>query len=324
MLSEKENYMRAFRGDVPEYVPSTGTGVVVRPALLLRNHVDGAQFDIFGVEWEPGSSAIEGAMPKPGAFILDDIRRWRDVIKFPDFSDIDWETMSKKDLEPHDPELLRGGLLMSGQGFFQHIMAFMGFTEGLIACFEEPEEVEALLEYLCDGYLSIADSFLKYYKPDYITYPDDTATERSPFISLETFQEVIAPVWRRYLGFFKDRGYLAAHHNCGRCELFLDDIVDMGINAWNPAQTSNDLISIKKKFGNKLLICGGFETRMLQTQIDISEEEIRSTVKKAMDELAPGGGYAFPRGGTLEKNPVLKQRWEWVNDEYDSLKRTYY
>ena len=323
MLSVKENFMRALRGEVPEYVPRYSIFWGLRASFLNGNRVNGVGKDIFGVEWTSEGSAVDAALPKPNDFILDDIRKWRDVIKFPDYSGLDWAAASKKDLENANPELPRGGGT-SSIGFFQALMAFMGFTNGLIACHEEPEEVKAMLNYLCDCYLSLADKYLQYYQPEYIMFGDDIAHERAPFVSLEMFRDIFAPVWRRYIQYFKERGYLAVHHNCGHFELFLDDVVDMGFNAWDPAQSSNDLVAIKKKFGNKLLIAGGFESRYFLPHIDISEEMVRAGVKNILDTLAPGGGYAFIGGGAMDSNPITEQRWIWVNDEFEKLKGTYY
>jgi hypothetical protein len=39
------------------------------------------------------------ALPKPGDFILKDVRKWRDVIKTPDLSGVNWEEVVKKDIE---------------------------------------------------------------------------------------------------------------------------------------------------------------------------------------------------------------------------------
>ncbi|MDR0469291.1 MAG: veratrol--corrinoid protein metyltransferase [Peptococcaceae bacterium] len=322
MLSEKENFLRALSGEIPEYVPRYNIFWGVRPSLLAGDRVNGIGKDMYGVEWTNEGSAFEAAMPRNDVFILDDIRRWRDVIKFPDFSHVDWEAMAKNDLKDRDPSLPLGGGTAAG-GFFQSVMAFMGFTEGLVACFEEPEEVKELAEYLCDNYLAMADKFLQYYKPDYVSFGDDIAAERNTFISLDMFHEIFAPVWRRYIKFFKDRGYLAVHHNCGHFEEFLDDVLDMGFNAWDPAQRSNDLKGIKKKYGNKLMICGGFESRPFLPHIDVTEEQIRGAVKELLDTLAPGGGYAF-FGSILDPNPVAQQRSEWINDEFEKLRGTYY
>ena len=322
MLSMKENFMRALGGDVPEYVPNYNIFWGVRPSILSGERVRGVGKDIYGVEYTNEGSAFEAALPKPGAFILDDIRRWRDVIKFPDFSGVDWEAMAKKDLGNRDPEMPKGGGTAAG-GFFQSVMNFMGFNEGLVACFEEPEEVKALINYLCDNYLSLADNYLKYYQPDYASFGDDIAHERNPFVSLEMFHDIFEPVWRRYISFYKDRGYLAVHHNCGHFEAFLDDVVDMGFNGWDPAQVSNDLVAIKQKFGNKLVICGGFDAAPFLPHMEATEEDCRAAVRKLLNELAPGGGYAW-FGGVLADDPLSVQRTAWMNDEFEQLKNTYY
>ena len=322
MLSMKENFMRALSGEVPEYVPTYSVFWGVRPSILSGSRTGGEGTDIYGVEWTSEGSAVAAALPKPGVFLLDDIRKWRDVIKYPDFTGVDFDALAKKDLENRDPELPRGGGTATG-GFFQALNNFMGFNEGLMACFEETEEVKALVNYLCDNFLTIADQFLDSYKPDYVSFGDDIAHELHPFISVEMFHDIFEPVWRRYIKHFKDRGYLAMHHNCGRIEDFLPDVVDMGFNGWDPAQVSNDLVGIKAKFGNKFMICGGFDSRPFLPFLEATEEQVRGAVKKVLDELAPGGGYAF-FGGAGGQDPVAVQRSEWIQDEFQKLRYTYY
>jgi len=322
MLSVKKNFMRVLSGEAPEYVPRYNIFWGVRPSLLSGQRVNGVGRDMFGVEWTSEGSSIDAALPKPGDFILDDITKWRDVIKFPDFSDVDWEKMAAKDLEKVDPNLPRGGGT-AAQGFFQSVMSFMGFTEGLVACFEEPDEVKELINYLCDGYLSLADKFLQYYKPDYVSFGDDIAHERDTFVSLPMFRDIFAPVWRRYIKFYKDRGYLAVHHNCGHFEALLDDVVDMGFNAWDPVQSSNDAVAIKKKYGNKLMLCGVFDSRPFLPHHDVTEEDCRAAVRTLLDNFAPGGGYAF-FGSVTSDDPIAKQRTAWIDDEYEKIKASYY
>ena len=51
--------------------------------------------------------------------------------------------------------------------------------------YEEPEEVKALVEYLSDFYLGIAEKVIDLYRPDMINLVDDIATVTNPFFSLE-------------------------------------------------------------------------------------------------------------------------------------------
>ena len=328
-LTEKENYLRVMNGEIPEYVPrSLWMTCGVRPSGLSRMPDPGVmEFkDIFfGIPMvmEPNS----GPIPKPNDFILDDVRKWRDVIKRPKIMDeIDWESMAKKDLEDRDPELLKVGGGSVGNGYFMMLTYFMGFTNALIACIEEPDEVKELLNFILELNLELGKEYLHWYKPDVYVMGDDIAHERAPFVSEEVFLDIFEPMWRANTALYKEAGLPAEHHNCGHFQPFVKHIVDMGFNAWNPAQPKfNDLPSIKREYGRKLVICGGFESNGMVSWSQTTEEEIRAYVREVMDELAPGGGYAF--GGAVlgnQENPTAKERNAWISDEYEKHKYKYY
>ena len=162
MLTEKENLLMALRGEVPEWVPrnmypspghppaSAGCG----PSFLNARRTPPGGFDIWGVEFVTTKDTGGMAIPKPGRFILDDITKWRDVIKAPDISDIDWETMAKKDLARIDRNQTAVSAMVH-VGYFQSLCNFMGFNEGLMAMIEEPEEVYELFEYMSSFWVQI-------------------------------------------------------------------------------------------------------------------------------------------------------------------------
>ena len=338
MLSKKENFMRLITKQVPEYIPGYNLFWGLNGPSVFNESLgpERVGIDYFGVEWFKGDNPTGASLPKPGTFILDDITKWRDVIKVPDFANsVDWDIMSQKDLQMRTDDLPYGGTTAPSVGFFEAVMSFMGFDEGLMACAAEPEEVKALMEYLCDWSVELAKKFIYYYKPDFGFMGDDIAHERNPFISLEMFQDIFAPVWRRYYAVFLEAGLPVGMHNCGHFELFLDDLVDMGCTFWDPVQSSNDAPAIKAKFGNNLALCtGGPETRFLAD--DASEEEVRALFKAYCDELAPGGGFAIfdfmmPEDVDMAAmaempgfDPVMMQRMLWIADEFNKIKFSYY
>ena len=327
-LTEKENYLRTINGDLPEYVPtfkmmewSTGPS-----ALWPDFSKPGGFTSMFGVEHVTEITANNAPIPKPGVFILDDIRKWRDVIKRPPILDeINWEEMSKKDLEKRDPNRLKMGSGNISLGYFQALVSFMGFTNGLIACLEEPEEVKALMNFLLDLNLEIGKKFLRYYKPDAYYAADDIAHELAPFVSTDVFLDIFEPVWRAELAPFKEAGLPAQHHNCGKFEAFVPYIVDMGYNSWDPAQFSNDLIGIKEKYGRRLTICTGVQGNGFCSWPETTEEEIRAEVRRVMDLYAPGGAFCF-MGHILGPlgDEETATRNAWINDEYEKNKYNYY
>jgi len=327
-LTEKENYLRLMNGEIPEFVPRywattwscqpSGFAPKILPDGTFTNH--------FGVEHVSVPIANGGAMPRPDIVLLEDIRKWRDLIKRPAILDeIDWPAMAKKDLADANPDLPRLGSGFLCHGYFQSLVSFMGFTGALIACIEEPEEVKDLMHFLLEMNLETGKKYLQYYKPDVFSFGDDIAHERSTFISTEVFLDIFEPVWRASTAIFKEAGLPAQHHNCGKFEAFVPYIVDMGFNAWEPAQVSNDLLGIKAKYGRKLAIGTGVHSSSVLSWPEITEERIRAEVRRVMDLYAPGGGYEFL--GNLMGPPgdeLTTQRNEWIRDEYEKNKFKYY
>ena len=293
-LTEKENYLMCLRGEQPEWIPhiamdqgtpgpSAGTG----PSIMgMKVEPDGRMFDMWGVELITSKEAAGGRIPKTWDFILDDITKWHDVIKAPSLEGIDWEQMAKKDLEMFkvDRENKVVVYMTGGTGIFQALMAFMGFTEGLCALSEEPEECEALFDYFTDFYCKVMENCIDYYKPDAIQLTDDTAAWGNPFVSLPMFQRYFVPRYSRFTQFAKDRGLFVTYHNCGKCESFMDDMVNIvGVKVWDPAQDCNDLVAIKKKFGNKLVLTGCINSSQTFEKPNITEEEVLRGMREAKD-----------------------------------------
>lgn len=328
-LTPKENLLRVYAGEIPEWVPWGYEGfanVVAPPGLGFDFSAPPApEFeDMFGVpmvmEWK------SGPIPKPNVFILDDITKWRDVIKRPPILDeIDWELGCSKVLAERDPELIKYCMGSLGNGYFMFLTYVMGMTNAMIACMEEPEEVKALLNFICDLNIETSKKLMYYLKPDVMLLGDDIAHEREPFVSEAMFLDIFEPVWRRNTQVFREGGCFAQHHNCGRIEPFIPWIVDMGNNAWDPAQQSNDLYAIKWKYDNKFVICGGLENNGFICWPETSDEEVRAEVKRVMDLLAPGGGFAF--GGMVMgamDDEFANARSALIRDEYEKNMYNYY
>ena len=336
-LTEKENFKLLLDGQQPEWVPVFSFGprsdgkpvpvMTVFPELLAAStRAPGRAQDVFGVTYVPVADAAGAKLPEPNNFILKDIRQWRDVIKAPDLSGIDWEAMAKRDLaltpiDRNETMLCFG----SHFGYFQYLMAFMGFNEGLCAMYEEPEEVKALMEYLCDFFCTVIESCIDYYKPEMYDMCDDIAAWNSPFISREMYQELIKPFAARQAKIAQDRGLPIYMHCCGHCEEFIDDWREFGVSIWNPAQTVNDLAGIKEKYGNSFIICGGWDGRDELLRPDITEAEVKDSVYRTIDKLAPGGGYAFGGGflGPVGDAETAKKN-RWLLEAADTYGRSFY
>ncbi|MDR1590179.1 MAG: veratrol--corrinoid protein metyltransferase [Oscillospiraceae bacterium] len=339
MLTEKDNYLMTLRGEVPEWVPQYTFGPMpgatkrvanqmFEPPLLNEHRDRGGGRDIWGVNYVPTESTGNALIPDNSVFILpiDKLPGWRDIIKAPDFSGVDWEAVVKKQIENSGIDRKETAMALNLHfGYFQHLMSFMGFEDGLLSFYEEPDEVHALLDYLSEFYMSVADKVIDIYKPDILTFMDDTAAWGSPFISAAMYKEFILPHHEKWAKRGRERGLIMAMHNCGKCESVMDLLVDMGISAWDPAQTCNDLEAVQKKFGNSLVITGGWDGRGRLMADDVTDEEIRQSVRDAMDKYAVGGGYCWC-GGYLSSvgDTEMLRRNMVLMSEVDSYGHSFY
>ena len=324
-----------MRGEHPQWVPRffvfpdpyskyEPSMQVVPPSFLGERRTKEGGFDIWGVEYIATGEMSFSALPVPNQFMLDDITKWRDVIKAPDVSGIDWEAMAKKDLSKINREET-AVVLNTHSGCFQRLMAFMGFTGGLCAMFEEPDEVRALYDYMSDFYLNVTKKCIEHYKPDIFEFVDDTATALNPFVSLEMYHDLIKPYHKAQMKPAVDAGLPIFIHNCGRCEDQIDDWLECGVTAWNPAQIVNDLDGIKKKYGNHLGLCGCWDSTGPVCWPDSTEEMVRQAVRDTIDRFAPGGGFCF-WGSTYGSadDKLTEDRKRWLTEEYESYGMTYY
>jgi len=335
-VTEKENFIRVLKGEEPAWVPRYHMGpnpIGVMEAAVASAEVpllmgtikpDGGRVDIWGVEYTATDSTDGMAPPTPGKFLLRDITKWRDVVKAPDFSYVDWETVAKKAVEKINRDEIAVSL-GSGGGFFMELMNLMGFTEGLLAMAEEPEAVYELFDYMASFYEEPVKKLVHYIKPDLFIVADDTAAARNPFISPKMYRELVKPFHARMAKIATDEGIPVDMHCCGHCEVFIDDWRDFGVRLWEPAQLMNDLAGIKKKYGNSLVLAGCWDSSGPASWPDATEELVRADVRSSIDNYAPGGGYMFWGAITSAKGDErAKQRAEWVTDEYNKYGRTFY
>ena len=338
-ISEKENLMRVMNGQEPAWVPRKGGGPfgdidpeAHAPASMMamleifpvQRGANGRRIDIFGVEYEPTDSTGGMELPTPDRFILEDITKWRDVIKVRGLEGKDWDAIAKKSVERIDR---RETAVSMGThvGYFQTLMNFMGFTEGLCAMQEEPGAVLDLFDYLGVFYETIALNLIDRIKPDIFNITDDTAAARNPFISLDMYQRLVKPYHARLARIAVERGVPVEMHNCGRCEDAIDDWIEFGVSAWNPAQVTNDLPGIKSKYGNSLVMSGCWDSQGPAGWPGAEEELVRQAVRDCIDAYAPGGGYCFWPFviGALDDEKARNHQL-WLVDEYNKYGRNFY
>jgi uroporphyrinogen decarboxylase len=180
-------------------------------------------------------------------------------------------------------------------GIVHHCQFMRGFAEWLMDLSLNPEFACALMDRIADVWIRIAERAIDEAKGDIdmIAFGDDVAAQGAPFMSPQTYRDLIKPRHKRMIQALKSRcGAKVWYHSCGSVRPLIEDLIDAGIDCLNPIQVSArnmDPLQLKKEFGNRLSFWGGIDThRVLPFG---TPDEVRREVRRMIDSLGKGGGY---------------------------------
>jgi len=334
MGSYREEFFRMLDGktpssDIPYYGMAIMPGqkvygegpVMVMPSTVRFMALDDSGKNAWGVPYKIDAYGT-GFMPAPGEFMLTDITKWKDIVKAPYNYDLDWAAAAEKDWAnlKWDKETQVTSIFGAGGGYFLSMSGFMGFEGTMLAMYDEPDAFHELLDYLCDYDIYMLEHLLKYY-PDVDVWGmgDDNATEINPFFSYEMFKEFYYPRYKRVADLLMENGKIISYHNCGRCEDFMDDFVDMGVRVWNCATEMNDLMAFKARTNNSVIL--EFAPRLA---VGDPEEKVRAKVRAWIDEYAPGGAFVWLVNSLTSNVEAGANLMDWISDEVATYGKGFY
>lgn len=131
---------------------------------------------------------------------------------------------------------------------------------------------------------------------DVMMLGDDFGGQNRLLMSPKTWRELIKPRLKELFDFLhsKSKGKVFLH-SCGSIREVIPDLIEIGVDILNPVQLSAagmDSAGLKREFGKDLTFWGGG----IDTQLVLprgTPEEVRSEVRRRLEDLMPGGGFVF-------------------------------
>lgn len=325
-FSEKENLIRVYKHDNPLWLAGGRTAKASSgfTCPIEKGSMSGNGYDGFGVHWI-------NFIPEPNNYVLTDVTKWREQVKFPDVEAFDWQAQYELEMANinRDEVFYSYG---SGNGPFERLAALMGFENTLIALYEEPEATKELVEAIVDYKIQVVKKVASIYHPDAWCSFDDVATANRLFMSPETYRAVIKPATQRYYDAVRECGMMAIQHVCGRWEELIEDYIEMGCVSVEPVQPVNDIAGLLKKYGDKITICGGYDTSGLPGSVDYATDDmLRAEVRRCLDEygFSPSfifSGFVMGRGSDNEVDNASERALAMaavINDEFLSYSKKF-
>ncbi|MHC4407045.1 MAG: uroporphyrinogen decarboxylase family protein, partial [Planctomycetota bacterium] len=130
---------------------------------------------------------------------------------------------------------------------------------------------------------------------DVVFLTDDLGTQKTGFISPDTYREMIYPYIAELVGKIKSAGKKVVMHSCGAVSLFVPFFIEMGVDALNPVQVSAGGMNpadLARQFGRDIAFWGGgCDT---QHALNASDPEVvRADVRRRLGEFGPDASLVF-------------------------------
>jgi uroporphyrinogen decarboxylase len=172
---------------------------------------------------------------------------------------------------------------------FERAWSLRGMTELMIDMMEAPEFVDELLDAIADFNCGVLDEVLRY-DIDCVRFGDDWGQQHGLIFGGRLWRRFIKPRLARMYGRVKRAGKAVMIHCCGRVQELFPELIELGLDIFNPFQPEvMNPYEIKKQFGDDLTFFGGMSVQRLLPFG--TPQEIRDETCRLMEQVGRGGGF---------------------------------
>jgi len=184
-----------------------------------------------------------------------------------------------------------------GFSLYERAWTMRGMTSLMMDFYDNPGFVHELLTELADYNIAQVEKALTY-DIDAVYFGDDWGQQRGLQMGPRLWHEFIYPQLKRMYGAVKDGGKRVFIHSCGDVDELFDDLVDIGLDCFNPFQPEvMDVHALMAQYRGRLSFHGGMSTQRTLpygTVDDVVDETRRLLAAGA------GGNYIFAPAHAVE------------------------
>jgi hypothetical protein len=176
---------------------------------------------------------------------------------------------------------------------YEYLWRMIGTENSLYWMLEDPDRYKAIVDKVGDFIVKLCKSQIEAGKGRltgmYIW--GDVAYRNGMLFNPQTWREVFKPHVKRIIDVCHENGLLVIYHGCGNAMPIYEDMIEIGLDAYNPLECKADLdiVKINATLQNRLGFCGNIDMRVLERGNKI---EIQKEVLYKM-QAAGKGGWIF-------------------------------
>ena len=273
MLTAKENLRQTIiDGGKPDRFVNNYEGIylMMHPQIIhsgaLLSPGDYGKVNAWGVTFD-FPEYVPGAFPvhTPDKIVVKDIEEWEEYVKAPslDFPDAEWEMFQQQYEEVTSSGKCYAATFFA-PGIFEQTHHLCSIDEALMYYIDEPDRMHDLVKYLTEYELRMAEDICDKLHPEVIFHHDDWGTERNSFLRPEMFEEFFVEPYKQVYGYYHDHGVeFVFHHNDSYSANLVPYMIEMGIDVWQGAMSTNNMKDMLEQYKGKIAFMGGIDNKFV-------------------------------------------------------------
>jgi uroporphyrinogen decarboxylase len=181
----------------------------------------------------------------------------------------------------------------------------IGYENICLSLYDDPGFLEEVAEMAVDFNLKAIHRMAEA-GVDAMIMGDDYGSSAQGLLKLSQFQAIYKPALKKIIDCVKQHNLPMFFHCCGHVYDYIDDLVELGIDALHPLQRTAgmDLGVVKKKWGDKICLVGNVDSS--RTLPFGTLDQIEAETLEALRIGAPGFGYVLASDHSLHDGIPVK------------------
>ncbi len=180
-------------------------------------------------------------------------------------------------------------LVSLGFSLFERAWTLAGMENVLMAMVSDKRFANTLLDRILEFNLAIIENACTK-NVDIFRFGDDWGHQQGVLMGPTLWREFIKPRFRRMCELVKSKGKLVMLHCCGKVDELFPDLIECGLDIFNPFQPEvMDVFEVKKRYGRELTFYGGISIQ--RTLPFGTVQQVRDEVRRLIDVVGADGGY---------------------------------